>query len=300
MKKIFKRMLVMGALAMSQLVLAETTLVLDLEEQFNNKAVAIRDYVNNQMTQQRIHDLRSQSKQELHRFKKAKAGAEKNAAMAKYVNSRVTQTSEELERIGRLYDLNKDLLGVADRLVSAYGKDTAKGKQASVSPETRRQVEQAVHATAIGIQSVLDSGVLRAEDAKYAKVLIRNTMSKLHKTTRRGNDFLHRLNKLRSTQDVLVSQLMVLEMMKIRLVDRLQRLKELNLKTRFATVTRQTDKVLREIGIFDGGYSKEDEELDREEEAMLYGAWEVEQSLSDDEGNDWSALISEMDAKFNH
>lgn len=300
MKKIFKTMLVMGALLMSQLVLAETTLVLDLEERFSDKAVAIRDYVYNQMTQQGIQDLRGQAKQELRRFKKAKAGAGKNAAMAKYVNARAAQTSKELERISRLYDLNKDLLGVADRLVAAYGKETAKRKQASVSRETRRQVEQAVHATAIGIQSVLDSGVLRAEDAKYAKVLIRNTMSKLQKSTRRGNDSLHRLSKLRSTQDVLVGQLMVLEMMKNRLVDRLQRLKELNLKTRFTTVTRQTDKVLREIGIFDGGYSKEDEELDREEEAMLYGGWEEEQVASDDEGNDWSDLISEMDAKFNH
>lgn len=300
MKKIFKTMLVTGALVMSQLVLAETTLVLDLEEQFNNKAVAIRDYVHNQMTQERIQELRGQSKREWSRYKKAKAGAGKNAAMAKYVNFRVTQTSEELERITRLYDLNKDLLGVADRLVAAYGKGTAKGKQASVSPETRRQVEQAVHATAIGIQSVLDSGVLRAEDAKYAKVLIRNTMSKLQKTTRRGNDSFHRLSKLRSTQDVLVGQLMVLEMMKNRLVDRLQRLKELNLKARFTTVTRQTDKVLREIGIFDGGYFKEDEELDREEKAMLYGGWEEEQVPSDDERNDWSDLISEMDAKFNY
>ena len=292
----YKVLVVSGVMAISQASMAETTLVLDLEQQLNDKVLELRNYANDQSQKERIKDWLTKAQKEMERIK-ASSGAVRSEAKARYVKHRLKQTDEQLERVGRMYDLNNDLLSVVDRLVSAYEKRGL----SNGSPEHRhmiqRKVQQAVHATAQGIATVLDSKLLRPADKKQLMAIMQD-MFYTRKSTRVNDKNGMRLDKIREMQVVLEGQVMVLDMTRRRLVKRLQELNDINLDASFRTVTYETDNFMRELGVFGEEYAKEDEELDREHEQLLWGDVDEGIMATDADSSDWNTMVVNMNSEL--
>ncbi|MEW8051342.1 MAG: hypothetical protein AB2809_13300 [Candidatus Thiodiazotropha sp.] len=273
MKTMIKKQLTaVMLLALASSVQAESTLVLDLEEQFSQQVTALQ-----QMEQRGSHRISTSSevKQLQAEAQRLPPGSvDRKHAVAEYVAVRTDELGQKYEAVNELRALNSEVVDTLDRLIAARHIAESKSNKSSVVTDRHvsKMAKVAIASNTRLLQLLERDQLFQSKSQKYLQGLTRAAMKKLGgngKANQARNR--HKMERLEELLDVLVAQDAILDQAANSLGNRLGYLRDVNDGNRFAGIIDQTDEVLENLGILDMLLDEEGEELDYAIGDLVFG-----------------------------
>jgi len=270
-KMIFHWMAVACLSLATSIARAESTLVLELQEQYNEQLSAMQNIVKQGQHKMGVSE---EGRKLVKDIQKLPDSTDRRYKAAEYVALRLDELGTKYEVVNEFKNINMAMFETLDRLVSQLRK-TAKKSASMSKQETRQIVKQSRQALAgaAKVMAVLsrDRAFSGSKPSARVNQIIRNIAGQVDRLTSRRNNIDGRADHLDQVLDELESQNVLLSQAEEVIRQRITRLDYINSEVRSQGILKHTDKVLAEIGIIDLFENDDEDNIDSMVEDVVFG-----------------------------
>ncbi len=251
---------------------AESTLILDLQEQYNEQLSAMQSIAKQGQHKMGVSEEGRELAKDIQKL--PKDSTDRRYKVGEYVALRLDELGAKYEVVNDLKSINLAMYETLDRLVSQLKKSVKKSESISTK-ETRLIVKKSKQtlAGAAKMMAILTNDRVFSEAKPSARVnqIIRNINSQLNRLTRNKSNMSGKADHLEQVRDELEAQGVLLSQAEDAISQRINRLDYINSEVRSQGILRHTDKVLASIGIIKLFENNEEDSIDRIVEDSVIG-----------------------------